>query len=158
YANPGAGIKQVQAAAKAANAHDFITNFEKAYDTEIGERGLKLSGGQKQRIAIARAFLKNAPILILDEATSSLDNKSESLVQDALKKLMQGRTTIIIAHRLTTISHVDKIITLKNGRVDEYGTPADLALTGGIYSKLLAISSKQNDRTKKQLMQYEIDG
>jgi ATP-binding cassette subfamily B protein len=123
YANPKASDATVVAAAKAANAHEFISKFEEKYDTQIGERGLKLSGGQKQRIAIARAILKDAPILILDEATSSLDNKSEILVQEALEHLMKGRTTIIIAHRLSTIQNVDTIITLQKGVVQEVGSP-----------------------------------
>lgn len=156
YANDKATEKEVIAAAKAANAHEFIEKFEKQYQTQIGEKGLKLSGGQKQRIAIARALLKNAPILILDEATSSLDSRSEGLVQEALDRLMQGRTTVIIAHRLTTIAHVDKIITLRNGKVDEIGTPADLAKTSGIYSQLLAISNKQGEIAKNKLKAYEI--
>jgi ATP-binding cassette subfamily B protein len=156
YANPKASDKQIQAAAKAANAHEFIAKFEKGYDTEIGERGLKLSGGQKQRIAIARALLKDAPILILDEATSSLDGKSERLVQEALAHLMRGRTTLIIAHRLSTIENVDQIITLKNGRVDEVGTPAKLAASGGIYAQLLEMQHGHTEAGKKKLKQYEI--
>ena len=119
YGAPNASENEIIEAAKAANAHEFISNFENKYDTSIGERGLKLSGGQKQRIAIARAILKDAPILILDEATSSLDNKSELFVQDALERLMKNRTTIIIAHRLSTVQNVDQIITIKEGQVDE---------------------------------------
>lgn len=156
YANPKADEKQVEAAAKAANAHGFITKFEKGYKTEIGERGLKLSGGQKQRIAIARALLKDAPILILDEATSSLDSRSESEVQEALDRLMKGRTTIIIAHRLTTIAHVDKIITIRNGKIDEVGSPAELAKTNGIYAQLLAINKETDESAKKRLKAFEI--
>ena len=156
YANSRATEAQVIKAAKAANAHEFISKFENGYKTEIGERGLKLSGGQKQRIAIARAILKDAPILILDEATSSLDNRSEVLVQEALQTLMKGRTTIIIAHRLTTIAHVDKIITIKNGTVDEVGTPQELSKTNGIYAKLLHISSRQDEAAKKQLKSFEL--
>src|SRR4029077_14890759 len=113
--------------------------FDKGYETEIGERGLKLSGGQKQRIAIARALLKDAPILILDEATSSLDSRSEAMVQEALERLMHGRTTIIIAHRLSTIQHVDQIVTLRGGKVDEVGSPRELADSGGIYQQLLEL-------------------
>lgn len=156
YANPSAPEQEVENAAKAANAHEFINKFEKGYQTEIGERGLRLSGGQKQRIAIARALLKNAPILILDEATSSLDSKSEALVQEALNHLMKGRTTIIIAHRLSTIAHVDQIITLKNGKIDESGSPEQLASSGGIYAQLLAVSQEQSKAAKKQLQAYEI--
>jgi len=133
--------------------------FEDGYGSEIGERGLKLSGCQKQRIAIARALLKDAPILILDEATSSLDNKSEMIVQDALEKLMRNRTTIIIAHRLSTIQNVDTIITLKDGMVDECGSPDSLAKSGGIYAQLLALQArKPTDKIKEQLKEFEIAG
>lgn len=157
YANKQATLEQIEAAAKAANAHRFIAALPSGYDTEIGERGLKLSGGQKQRIAIARALLKDAPILILDEATSSLDSRSEALVQEALERLMKGRTTIIIAHRLSTIAAVDQIVTLKGGRVDEIGTPAKLAKSGGIYAQLLKLQSRTpTDRTKEQLEEFEI--
>lgn len=157
YANPNASSELIMSAARAANAHEFIEKFDKGYDTEIGERGLKLSGGQKQRIAIARAILKDAPILILDEATSSLDSKSESLVQEALERLMKGRTTIIIAHRLSTIQSVDQIISIKNGKVDEIGSPGQLARTNGIYAHLLALQSRNpTERTKKKLQEFEI--
>ena len=158
YARPGAAAGEVTAAAKAANAHEFITGFEKGYDAEIGERGLKLSGGQKQRIAIARALLKDAPILILDEATSSLDSKSEHLVQQALERLMRGRTTLIIAHRLSTIQTVDQIITLRGGTVDEAGTPEQLAGSGGIYAQLLELQRGATEANKKKLREYEIAG
>ena len=155
YANQTASQKQIEAAAKAANAHNFISKFEKGYESEIGERGLKLSGGQKPRIAIARALLKDAPILILDEATSSLDNKSERLVQEALDRLMKGRTTIIIAHRLSTIAKVDKIITLVDGTIDEVGSPKELAKTEGIYASLLSLQS-ESTKDRKTLRSYEI--
>ncbi len=158
YANPKATEAQVVAAAKAANADEFIAKFEKGYDSEIGERGLKLSGGQKQRLAIARAILKDAPILILDEATSSLDSKSEQLVQQALARLMKGRTTLIIAHRLSTIQSVDQIITIRGGQVDEIGSPATLAKSGGIYDQLLALQKGGTEATKEKLQQYEIKG
>lgn len=156
YGKPGATQKEIQAAAKAANAHEFISGFEKGYDTEIGERGLKLSGGQKQRIAIARALLKDAPILILDEATSSLDTKSERQVQQALEHLMKGRTTLIIAHRLSTIQTVDQIVTIQNGMADEVGTPTQLAKTNGIYAQLLKLQQSHTEATKKQLQRYGI--
>ncbi len=156
YAQPLATDKQIISAAKAANAHDFITKFENGYETEIGERGLRLSGGQKQRIAIARALLKNAPILILDEATSSLDSKSEVTVQEALDRLMEGRTTLIIAHRLSTIKDVDQIITLKNGTVDEIGSPRELAKTNGIYGQLLKLQGGKTEASKKKLKAYDI--
>ena len=158
YANPKATEDQVTAAAKAANAHDFIIKFEKGYDSQIGERGLKLSGGQKQRLAIARALLKDAPILILDEATSSLDSKSERKVQEALGRLMRGRTTLIIAHRLSTIQAVDQIITIRNGRVDETGSPAELTGSGGIYAQLLELQIGATEANKKKLQAYELKG
>jgi ATP-binding cassette subfamily B protein len=154
YARPKATQTELEKAARAANAHEFITKFEKGYDTEIGERGLKLSGGQKQRIAIARALLKDAPILILDEATSSLDSRSERAVQQALERLMKGRTTLIIAHRLSTIQSVDQVITLENGKVDEIGSPADLAASGGIYARLLAM--QQAPDRKQDLKKFGI--
>jgi ATP-binding cassette subfamily B protein len=158
YARPKASEKEIMAAAKAANAHEFVEKFEKGYETEIGERGLKLSGGQKQRIAIARALLKDAPILILDEATSSLDSRSEHLVQDALERLMKGRTIIIIAHRLSTIANVDQIITLSGGTVDEIGSPSKLAQSGGIYSQLLTLQrgGPPTKRTKQRLQAFEL--
>jgi ATP-binding cassette subfamily B protein len=158
YANIDATDERIIAAAKAANAHTFIAKFEKGYDSEIGERGLKLSGGQKQRIAIARALLKNAPILILDEATSSLDSKSERSVQEALERLMKGRTTLIIAHRLSTIQAVDQIITLQSGTVNEIGSPKKLASSGGIYAQLLELQKGSTEATKKKLKAYEIAG
>lgn len=158
YADPSAPQAKIEAAAKAANAHEFVSQLEKGYDTEIGERGLKLSGGQKQRIAIARALLKDAPILILDEATSSLDSKSEGMVQEALERLMKGRTTIIIAHRLSTIQHVDQIITLRGGKIDEVGSPAELAKSGGIYDQLLKLQHGRTEATKKKLKTYEMVG
>ncbi len=149
---------EIVTAAKAANAHEFIEKLEQGYDTEIGERGLKLSGGQKQRIAIARALLKDAPILILDEATSSLDSRSEAMVQEALVRLMKGRTTIIIAHRLSTIQNVDEIITISNGQVDEIGTPTSLARTDGIYAQLLKLQQAKSAATDKKLKAFEIAG
>lgn len=156
YARPDASLADIKAAAKAANAHEFIDKFEKGYNSQIGERGLKLSGGQKQRIAIARALLKDAPILILDEATSSLDSKSERFVQQALERLMKGRTTLIIAHRLSTIQSVDQIITLRNGVVEEAGSPLELAQSGGIYAQLLEMQQAGTDDMRQRLREYEI--
>jgi ATP-binding cassette subfamily B protein len=158
YARPNATEADVEAAAKAANAHEFISKFEHGYDTEIGERGLKLSGGQKQRIAIARALLKDASILILDEATSSLDTKSERQVQQALERLMKGRTTLIIAHRLSTIQSVDRIVTLVGGKVGEIGTPHQLAASDGIYAQLLRLQQSHTEAGKKKLQEYGVEG
>jgi len=159
YARPGASQKQIVAAAKAANADEFIAKLEKGYDAQIGERGLKLSGGQKQRIAIARALLKDAPILILDEATSSLDSKSEAMVQEALEYLMKGRTTIIIAHRLSTIQNVNQIVTIRGGQIDEVGSPLELARSGGIYDQLLRLQhGKKTESSQKKLQSYDIAG
>ncbi len=156
YGNMSASIEKITQAAKSANAHEFIEKLEKGYDTEIGERGLKLSGGQKQRIAIARALLKDAPILILDEATSSLDSKSEAMVQEALERLMKGRTTLIIAHRLSTIQDVDEIITLSKGTISEIGSPEKLAKTDGIYAQLLRLQQGKSESNKKKLQEFEM--
>ena len=137
YGKPGASREEIIRAAKLAGAHDFISELENGYDTYVGEHGLKLSGGQKQRISIARVFLKNPPILILDEATSALDNESERLVQQSLEKLMRGRTTFTIAHRLTTIRNADKILVLTDEGIVEQGSHAELmARTDGVYHKL----------------------
>lgn len=148
--------EQLTVAARRANAMNFISHLPHGFDTEIGERGIKLSGGQKQRLSVARALLKNAPILILDEATSSLDTKSERAVQAGLEELMEGRTTLIIAHRLSTISTVDRIVTLRDGRIDEIGTPAELATTGGIYAELLALQGSTRKADKARLLHYDI--
>lgn len=155
YGTPKATKAMIEAAAAAANAEGFIAKLPEGYKTQIGERGVKLSGGQKQRIAIARAILKNPPILILDEATSSLDSKAEHEVQQALDTLMQGRTTIIIAHRLSTIARVDQIIGLRNGQIVERGTPAELAHGDGIYAELLALQAP-TEVNKAKLKKYEL--
>lgn len=136
YGRPDASEEEVVAAAKLANAHDFIMELENGYDTFVGERGVKLSGGQKQRISIARAFLKNPPILILDEATSALDNESERLIQESLSILTRGRTTLIIAHRLSTIKNADLIVVLTSKGIEEMGTHEELLNAGGLYSQL----------------------
>ena len=136
YGQPDVTQEAIIAASKAALAHDFIEKLPEGYDTEIGERGLRLSGGERQRLAIARALLKNAPILILDEATSALDAESESLVQSALQNLMAGRTVFVIAHRLSTIRHADRIIVLENGRIADSGTHEELLSRLGTYRKL----------------------
>jgi ATP-binding cassette subfamily B protein len=156
YATPDASVDDVVAAARSANADEFITRFAHGYESQIGERGIRLSGGQKQRIAVARAILKDAPILILDEATSSLDSKSERLVQEGLERLMAGRTTLIIAHRLSTVSSVDRIITLRDGRVDEIGTPEQLAETDGIYAELLALQASATKKDRRRLQEFDI--
>ncbi|MEZ2657894.1 ABC transporter ATP-binding protein [Aneurinibacillus aneurinilyticus] len=139
--NPEASQEEVIEAAKAANAHDFIMELTDGYDTEIGERGVKLSGGQKQRIAIARVFLKNPSILILDEATSALDLESEHLIQQSLERLAHNRTTFIVAHRLSTITHADKIVLIEDGRIKEEGTHHELMNKHGAYYKLFTVQN-----------------
>ncbi len=155
YGRPDATDAQVKHAVKAANAESFIAKLPEGLDTEIGERGVKLSGGQKQRLAIARAILKDAPILILDEATSSLDSKAEHEVQRALDELMKGRTTLIIAHRLSTIAAVDTIVGLRGGQVAEQGSPHDLAHGDGIYAELLALQNP-TEANQAKLKSYDI--
>jgi subfamily B ATP-binding cassette protein MsbA len=135
--NPVANIDEIEQAARVANAHDFIMKKEENYQTNIGDRGSKLSGGERQRVTIARAVLKNPPILILDEATSSLDTESERLVQDAINKMMANRTSIVIAHRLSTIRHADEIIVLQKGKIVERGTHDALIAQNGFYKKLV---------------------
>ena len=138
YSRPDAALKDIKAAAQLAHAQDFIESFQEGYDTKVGERGVQLSGGQRQRIAIARAALKNPKILILDEATSALDAENEYLVQAALENLMRGRTTIIIAHRLSTVKRAHRVIVLQNGHIVEMGTPEALqANKNGIYYSLI---------------------
>lgn len=149
YGRPEATPHEVRAAAEAANAHAFIREFENGYDTVVGERGVKLSGGQRQRIAIARAILKNPRILILDEATSALDNESEALVQAALERLMVGRTTFVIAHRLSTVRNADRILVLDQGQVVQDGTHAALYLVPGLYRDLYDLQFRAQEETPK---------
>jgi subfamily B ATP-binding cassette protein MsbA len=136
YGHAESGEDRMVEAAKTAYAHDFILNFPEGYDTRIGERGLKLSGGERQRLSIARAILKNPEILILDEATSSLDSESETMVQKALNNLMRNRTTVVIAHRLSTIVNADRIVVLDGGRIAEVGTHKELLERNGLYRKI----------------------
>jgi len=137
YARPGASRAEIIEAAKQANAHDFIVALPKGYETLVGERGVKLSGGERQRVAIARAFLADAPILILDEATSSLDSESEVMIQEAMERLMEGRTTLVIAHRLSTVRALDRLLVFDKGKIVEEGDhDALIRLSGGIYRRL----------------------
>jgi len=134
---PDADMAAIEKAAKVANAFQFISNKEEGFDTNIGDRGSKLSGGERQRLTIARAVLKNPPILIFDEATSSLDTESERLVQDAINHVMQNRTSLVIAHRLSTVRHANEIIVLQRGEIAERGTHDQLLAKAGIYKKLI---------------------
>ena len=143
---------EVEAAATAANAHDFIARLPGGYDAQIGERGVRLSGGERQRICVARAFLKNASILILDEPTASIDSRTESVILDALDRLMVGRTTFMIAHRLSTVRHADSILTLDRGAVVERGTHEELLARGGLYAQLYQVQTQRRERTRPRVL------
>jgi ATP-binding cassette subfamily B protein/subfamily B ATP-binding cassette protein MsbA len=145
YGRPGAAAADVKAAALAAGAHDFIGALPEGYDTVVGERGGTLSGGERQRISIARALLRDAPILVLDEPTAALDAQTESVLLDALDRLMVGRTTLVIAHRLSTIRRADRIVVLDGGRVVETGNHRQLIAAGGLYANLHRLQSRQPD-------------
>lgn len=156
YGKMDARDEEIITAATLANAHDFIMTLPKSYDTEVGERGALLSGGQRQRIAIARAILRNPAILILDEATSSLDTESERLIQNALQNLIKGRTTFIIAHRLSTVQNADRIIVLKDGNIIEEGSHQQLIEKDGFYKKLFDMQFKQDKKTPKEKDQLKL--
>ena len=149
YSKPFATEEEVIRAAKAANAHDFIMKMPEGYNTLVGEKGYSLSGGERQRIAIARAIIHDPKILILDEATASLDTETEKLIQDALTKLVKNRTTLAIAHRLSTLRNADKLLVLDHGRVSEFGTHAELLKNKGIYWKLVMAQRKMNQDVER---------
>jgi ABC-type multidrug transport system fused ATPase/permease subunit len=157
FGRPGASEEEIVEAARIANAHEFITQLPQGYDTVVGERGVKLSGGQRQRIAIARAVLKNAPVLILDEATSSVDTETELLIQQALERLMIGRTTVVIAHRLSTIRSADCIVVLKGSQIVEKGTHEELMAADGLYRHLNEVQTEDEPRWRavRQLRQQQ---
>jgi ATP-binding cassette, subfamily B, bacterial len=142
YARPGATVAEIEAAARLAGIHDFIASLPRGYATQVGERGVKLSGGERQRVAIARAFLADAPILILDEATSSLDSESEALIQKAMQRLMVGRTTLVIAHRLSTVRTLDRLLVFDRGRIVEQGSHAALLRQSGVYRRLFEMQTR----------------
>jgi ATP-binding cassette, subfamily B, bacterial len=144
YAKPGATPEEIMAAAKAANAHDFIVEKPDGYDTIVGERGQQLSGGERQRISIARAILHNPRILILDEATSSVDTDTEKQIQDAIARLIKGRTTFAIAHRLSTLRNADRLVVLKEGKVEEVGTHAELLEKKGEFHRLVEMQQEMS--------------
>jgi ATP-binding cassette subfamily B protein/subfamily B ATP-binding cassette protein MsbA len=141
YGKLDASTEELLAAARAANCHEFIARLPEGYDSRVGERGVKLSVGEKQRVSIARALLKNAPILILDEATASVDTATEKLIQEALERLMANRTSFVIAHRLSTIRHADQILVMLHGEITERGTHEELIEQNGLYAKLSRIQN-----------------
>ena len=146
YGRLDATDEEVFEAAKRANIHDYVMNLPEGYDTQIGERGVKLSGGQKQRLSIARVFLKNPAILILDEATSALDNTTEILIQNALDELCKGRTTLVVAHRLSTIKNADEIVVISGGQIEEQGTHEALMQQNGVYAKLYSLQFRDSEK------------
>jgi subfamily B ATP-binding cassette protein MsbA len=148
YARPGATDEEVEAAARRAYAHEFVVALPEGYATRVGERGARLSGGQRQRIAIARAFLRDAPILVLDEATSALDNEGAREVERALEALMSARATLVIAHRLSALRGVDELLVLEDGKVVERGAPAELERAGGAYARLVAAGALEAPRAE----------
>jgi len=145
YGRPDATEEEMREAARKANIDEYIMSLEHGYDTEIGERGVKLSGGQKQRISIARVFLRDPMILVLDEATSALDNTTEVLIQQSLDELCKGRTTLVVAHRLSTIRNADEIAVVTDGRISERGTHSELMAQGGLYSSLYKLQFRDSD-------------
>jgi ATP-binding cassette, subfamily B, bacterial MsbA len=158
YGRDDVPLARVEAAARAANAHEFIAAMPQGYDTLLGERGVRLSGGQRQRIAIARALLRNPPILILDEATSALDTESERLVQRAIDELLQDRTVIVIAHRLSTVRRADQILVLDDGCIVERGTHDELLAAGGLYHRLHQLQFADEGTGKRAEESVEIAG
>ncbi len=144
YGNPEASIEEIVASAKVANAYEFILNMSEGFDTILGERGVKLSGGERQRISIARAILRDPRILILDEATASMDTETESQIQQALERLIKGRTTFAIAHRLSTLKHSNRLLIIEDGQLAEMGTHEELINQGGIYSRLVQMQQEMS--------------